>query len=166
MLLEQKERESIMNTTSKILTVGVITFILGLSMNNFALSKMPADFKVAVVDVPQIIKSSPQIASLKMEQQKKIEELVAFIENAKTNLNKEPNQAKKKTLEESYNKELNIKKDAIDEEYAKKISIIDKDIISIIKDAAKKADYDLVLTKSSVLDGGIDITNDIVKFLK
>ena len=151
---------------SKILTVGAVSFALGLSMNNFASSKIPGGFNVAVVDVQKIVQSSPQINALKVEQKNKLTDLVAFIENAKASLAKEPNEAKRKTLEEGYNKELNIKKDAIDKEYAKKLSNIDKDITSTIKEKAKSNNYDLVLTKNVVLVGGTDITAEITKGLK
>ena len=69
-------------------------------------------------------------------------------------------------MEDGYNKELNVRKDAIDKEYVQKISNIDKEITTLIKTRAKEANYDLILTKGSVLDGGVDITSEIVKELK
>lgn len=155
-----------MNKTSKILTVGALTFALGLSVNNFASSKVPANFNVAVVDVQKVVANSPQVNALKVEQKAKLSELTAFVEGAKTELAKEKDVKKQKALEEKYNKELNSKKSVIDQEYAKKLSAIDKSITDTIKTKATEANYDLVLAKSVVLVGGTDITNEITKALK
>lgn len=147
---------------SKLFAVTAFTVVL--SMNNFALAKN--DFKVAIVDIPQVVERSPQITALKVDRKNKMDDLGKFVETAKANLEKETNPAKKKSMEEGYNKELNSRKDALDKEYAKKLIDIDKDITKIIKAKAKSLGYDLVLTKSSVLDGGDDITSDVIKDFK
>ena len=158
--------------TSKILVVTAIA--LTLSMNNFAISKpvtksLPKSsvgLNVAVVDVQKIIESSPAINKLKTDRKNKIDDLASFVEKARADVAKEDNAAKKKTLEDNYNNELNTRKNNIDKEYAKKLSDIDKDITNIIQSKAKKSNFNLVLTKTSVLDGGTDITSVIVKELK
>lgn len=155
-----------MNKKVKFLTIGAVAFALGLSMNNFASSKVPANFNVAVVDVQKIVSSSAQVNTLKAEQKAKIDELVKFVEAAKADLAKEQNETKKKALEDKYNKELNAKKETIDKEYAKKLSTIDKDITDTIKNKANTENYDLVLSKSIVLVGGTDITNEIINAVK
>lgn len=153
---------------SKFLTITAIT--LALSMGNFASAALPTSnstgFRVAVVDIQKIVESSPQINALRVDRKNKIDELVKFVETARTAVSKETNEAKKKTLEESYNKELNAKKEVIDQDYAKKLSDIDKNITELIKVKAKAANYDLVLTKNTVLDGGDDITAEIIKGLR
>lgn len=161
-----KEEGNIMKKTSKILTITALALALGLSTNNFVSAKAHADFNVAVVDVQKIVESSPQINALKTEQGNKINGLAEFVEKARADVAKQTDDNKKKALEESYNKELNTRKQAIDQEFAKKLSEIDKSVTATIKAKAKAANYDLVLVKSSVLDGGTDITNEIVKSLK
>jgi len=153
-----------MRKISKILTIGAVTFALCLSVNNFASAKDSASFNVAVVDLQKIVVSSPQINALKVEEKKKMDDLVAFVEKANADLANEKNDVKKKAIEEGYNKELNIKKADIDKEYIKKMSEIDKNISDIIN--AKSVNYDLVLTKTSVIKGGVDITNEVIKALK
>jgi outer membrane protein len=154
--------------TSKILAITAITFAL--SMNNFAFSqettKDSANFSVAVVDIAKIVESSPEINALKVDRKNKIDDLQKFIENARADVTKETNATKKAALEDSYNKELNVRKDAIDKDFSKKMVDIDKNITALIKSKAQKAGYDLTLTKSSVLDGGTDITAEIIKGLK
>ena len=59
---------------------------------------------------------------------------------------------------------MNLRKETIDKAYVKKISDVDKSITALIK--TKASNYDLILTKSSVLNGGTDITNEIITGLK
>lgn len=160
--MKRKEKNSM--KTSRILTIAAVALSLGLPMNNFASAKGSAGFSVAVVDIQKVVANSPQVSALKTEQKNKLNDLVAFVEKAKADVNNEKDAVKKKALEESYNKELNVKKAAIDKETAKKLSDIDKSIKEIIK--AKSVNYDLVLPQSGVLEGGIDITNEIIKGLK
>ena len=52
----------------KMLPLTVIAFMLGLCATNFAMSGVPANYKVAVVDVSKVVSSSKQVATLKKEQ--------------------------------------------------------------------------------------------------
>ena len=151
-------------TASKILSIAALAIVLGLSTVNIASAKDNAGYSVAVVDVQKVVESSPQINALKTEHKNKIDDLTAFVESAKADLAKQTDAAKRKTLEDGYNKELNAKKTVLDNEFVKKLSEIDKQITASIK--AKSSSFDLVLAKSSVLNGGTDITNDIIKSLK
>ena len=152
---------------SKFLTIAAIA--LALTTNNYATAQAATsatEFKVAVVDIQKIVESSPEIAALKIDRKNKLDDLMKFVENARTAVSKETVDAKKKALEDSYNKELNVKKEAIDQDYAKKLTDIDKNITALIKAKAKEQSFNLVLTRNTVLDGGVDITEDIIKNLK
>lgn len=153
-----------MKKTTRFLAITAMAFALGLSVNNFASAKSATNFNVGVVDIQKVVANSPQMSALKTEQKNKITELNAFVENAKADVAKQTDVKKKKALEDGYNKELNARKDALDKEAVQKLSEIDKNIKDAIK--AKSADYDLVLLKSSVLEGGVDITNEVIKELK
>ena len=155
-----------MNGKVKILTVGAFAFILGLSMNNFASSSVPASYKVAVVDIAKVANSSHQLTQLKSDQKLKLENLTKFVEEARKNLADEKDPAKQKALEQKYSNELNSKKNTIDSEYSKKLFEIDKNVTSLIKTKATNDKYDLVLSKNAVIVGGTDITEQIVKLVK
>jgi len=163
-----QERKNIMKKTSKILTAVVISALLTITNLNSTkvFAKSSTNLNVAVVDVQKVVESSPQISALKTSRKNDMESLVKFAEVARADVTKETNESKKKTLEESYNKELNIKKVNFDKEYSQKLLDIDKNITSLIDKKAKSLGYDLVLTKTSVLDGGTDITNEILKIVK
>ena len=155
-----------MKNNLKFLTVSLVAFAIGLAAGNYAISDVPSNFKVAVVDVQKVVASSSQVKALKDEQKKKGQELAKFIETAKTNLDKEKDAKKKKTLEEKYNKEFQAKREAIAKNYETKLLDIDKNISSVIDKNAQANGYNLVLAKGVVLSGGTDITDAISKEVK
>lgn len=155
-----------MNNKLKFLVVGLSTFVIGLSVNNFAMSDVPPNIKIAVVDVSKVVNSSSQVAALKKEQQAKAQDIVNFVDKARKEVAATTDAKKKKTLEDKYNKELNAKKEAMDKNYAAKLNAIDNTIASKINDQAKAGSYDLVLAKGVVLYGGSDITDAVIKAVK
>ena len=150
----------------KFLSVALVAFGLGLVASNYAMSDVPSDFKVAVVDVQKVVTNSSQVKALQDEQKKKGQELSKFIETAKNNITKETDEKKKKALEEKYNKEFKAKREAIAKNYETKLLAIDKNISTVIDNNAKANGYNLVLAKGVVLSGGTDITDEISKAVK
>ena len=148
----------------KYFALGLSAFIIGMSVNNYAISNVPS--KIAVVDVQKVVASSAQVKALKADRDAKIKDLTTFVTNARAAVAKETNAAKKKELENKYNKELNAKRNAIQKDYAKKLANIDKSISSVVAQKAKAANYDIVLAKGVVLYGGTDITAEITKSVK
>lgn len=144
------------------LTLGA--FVIGMSVNNFAISNVPS--KIAVVDVQKVVASSSQVKTLKADREAKIKDLSNFVKTAREAVAKEPNATKKKTLEDKYNKELNVKRNAIQKDYTTKLAAIDKNISGVIAQKAKAASYDIVLAKGVVLYGGNDITAEVAKSVK
>ena len=142
-----------MNKKVKFLTVGLAAFVIGFAANNFAMSDVPANYKVAVVDIPQVVSSSAQVKNLKKEQQAKD---VAAVSD----------ETKKKDLETKYTKELQTKREKMEKEYLTKLSAIDDNISKTVETQAKEGGYNLVLAKGVVLHGGEDITQAVIKALK
>ncbi len=153
-----------MNNKFKFLAIGISAFVIGLSLNNIAVSGVPS--KIAVVDVSAVVNSSAQVQALKKEQQAKAKELVAFVEKARKDVAATTDVKKKQALEDKYNKELNAKRTAIDKNYATKLDAIDKAISAQISTQAKAGNYDVVLAKGVVLYGGTDITEAVKKAVK
>ena len=142
----------------KILTISLVAFVIGITAGNYAISDVPTNFKVAIVDVQKVVASSGQVKALKEEHKKKTQELTKFIDTAKTAIDKEKDTKKRQALENKYNKEFQEKRKAIAKNYETKLLAIDKN--------AKENGYDLVLAKGAVLSGGTDITNEIAKAVK
>jgi len=139
-------------------------FILGLSINNIAMSGITN--KVAVIDVNKVAQSCSQVQTLKKEHEQKISALQTFANNANKAINAEADKNKKKALQDKYTKELNTKKKAIQDDYTKKLKIIDNNINYAIQKKAKDGNYDLVLSKQMVVYGGDDITEQVVSAVK
>ena len=91
-----------MTNRVKLIMVAVASMAIGFSVNNFAMSNIPASFKVAVVDVQKVVSGSNQVKTLKEEQKKKIQELATYVQTAKANISNEKDATKKKSLEEKY----------------------------------------------------------------
>lgn len=155
-----------MNKKFKLLAVTAAAFAIGFSVNNFAMSDVPSNFNVAVVDVQKVVGSSAQVKALKKEQQDKTQEVITYIDKARKDVAAVTDEKKKKELEEKYNKELLSKRESLEKEYAKKLAAIDKSISATIESQAKAGNYDLVLAKGVVLYGGKDITSEVIKAVK
>ncbi len=153
-----------MNKKMKFVLVGLSTFVIGLTLGNFAMSDVPS--KIAVVDVPSVVSASSQVKALKKDQEAKTKEIVAFIEKARKDVAATTDVKKKQALEDKYNKELASKKAAMDKNYATKLSAIDTAISKQIEAQAKAGGYDIVLAKGAVLYGGSDITEAVKKAVK
>lgn len=149
----------------KFLAGTTIAFIMGISAN-YALSVVPTTFNIAVVDVQKVVSESSQVASLKDEQKTKTQEIIKFVENAKKDVEKETNKAKKKALEDKYNAQLNEMKKSMDNNYKEKLTAIDSNISKVIQKTAQENGYNIVLAKTIVLYGGTDITKEIEKAVK
>ena len=129
-------------------------------------SDIPANYKVAVVDVNAVVSKSAQVQALKKEQQTKLQELQKWLNNARTDVAKQSTDENKQKLAKKYDAEFAKKQEAIKKNYATKLQAIDKSITATIATEAKAKNYNLVLSKGMVLYGGDDITASISKVVK
>lgn len=155
-----------MNKNMKFLTVALCAFTLVAIASNFARTETKIGIRVAVVDVQQVINTSTQVNALKQAQQKKFQELATFVESAKKDVLDQKDLNKRQALEEHYNKELNVKKNNLDKDYAAKLAAMDKTINAAIAEQAKVKNYDLVFPKGLVLYGADDITESVTQAVK
>ncbi len=142
----------------------IMMFFVGYHINDAAVS-LPK-YKVAVVDVPTIMSKSPEVMSLKVSQDKKMEELNTLISKAQNEIVNEPDRNKAIQKEAAYRKQIETKKKVMEDEYNSKITKISLNIRSLISNEAKKTNYNLVLPTGMVISGGEDITEEIVKKMK
>ncbi len=142
----------------------VLVFFVGYNMNDVAVS-FPR-YKVAVIDVPEVLSKSSEIQALKRSQNKEMEELNTLISKAQNELLNEHDRTKLIQKESVYRQQIEAKKQTMDKEYNSKLAKINDNIKSLISREAKKSNYNLVLPTGIVLSGGDDITDDIVKHIK
>ena len=151
-----------MNNYVKALTFGCAAFVIGMGVNNLAMSDALGNCnKVAVVDVQQVVAASSQVNDLKKENQAKTNEIINFIEKARKDVAATTDADKKKALEEKYSKELNTKREAYGLEYNNKMMAIQNNILNAVAEQARANNYDIVLAKDVVLYGGDDITESL-----
>ena len=136
-------------------------FIGGYTMNDVAIS-LPR-YKVAVVDVTKVMEQSKDIKNLKASQDKQLKELQTLISKAQNEIANTPDRDKAVELQLNYGKQIETKRNSIDEEYSKKIVQITSHIKNMISTQAKKTDYNLVLPTGMVISGGEDITENVIK---
>jgi len=136
-------------------------FIGGYTMNDVAIS-LPR-YKVAVVDITKVMEQSKDIKNLKASQDKQLKELETLISKAQNEIANTQDQHKAIELQINYGKQIETKRNAIDEDYSKKIVQITSNIKNLISNQAKKTDYNLVLPTGMVISGGEDITDNVIK---
>ena len=150
----------------KLLSIAIFAFIIGFSANNFAVSDVPSNFKVAVVNIPKVVDASSKVKALKDENTRKNNEFIKYVSTANAAVEKEKDEKKKAALQAKYDKEIKAKIEANTKAYQASLAEIDKNISNIITADAKAKGYNLVLAKSSVLMGGDDISDAIVLKVK
>ena len=92
-----------------------------------------------------------------------MKELETLISKAQNEIVNTHDQNKARQLQANYSKEIETKRNAIDEEYSKKIVQITSNIKNFITNQAQKTDYNLVLPSGMVISGGDDITENVIK---
>lgn len=134
----------------------------------FAAFCMPAFAidKIAFVDVQKVVNSSAQVKALRNEQNAKRKEMAEFLKKAGSEIKAQTDDKKRQALTQKYDKELKAKQEANAKAYKTKLIAIDKSISGTINAQAKAMGYDLVLVKGSVLYGGDDITDAVIKAVK
>ena len=164
----------------KIFTVAVLSlFVLGVtpkvnaanifgvnSNSSAASAQVPAGYRVAVVDVNAVVSKSNQVQALKKEQEAELKKLQEWLNTVRADVEKQQTKEGKEKLLKKYNEDFAKKQETIKKNYATKLQAIDQSISKTISDQAKAQNYNLILSKSSVLFGGDDITASIIKVVK
>ncbi len=159
----------------QILTLAIMAAAIttGLGFNQAAISAeaeaakaVPAGYKVAIVDVAQVVAASKEVQALRKEQEAKMLELQKWLEKVRADVQKQSSEENKQKLIKKYDAEFAKKQEAIKKNYASKLTSIDKNISDVINKTAKAKGYDLILSKGVVLYGGEDITKEIEKSVK
>lgn len=126
----------------------------------------PEPQKIAVVDIQKVVSASAQVKALKASQEAKNKELAAFIKKAQEDVNKQTDVNKKKSLAESYEKQLKTKREANIKDYTTKLKAADANITAQIGKKATELGYTMVIPKSTVIWGGDDITETVLKGIR
>ena len=143
-----------------------VAVVLGVSINNIALSNTTTTMKVGVVDLSQLITNSASVKALKNTHERQLSEIEKTLEQARVEISNETNPEKIAQLEEKYRKDVSDKKFQMDKSYNDKLLELDKSIKAQVAQKAKELNYTIVLPKNLVLYGGEDITAKLAKDIK
>lgn len=144
----------------------VIALIFGIGGGLVLAQGQTKEFTFAVVDVPKVVAASSKVNALKAEEAIKVQELQNFIQKAQKEADEEKDEEKKRELLQQYEKEILIKKQEIEQDYAQKLAQIDAEITKIITDEAERNKINVVVAKSNVIYGGVNITEAVVNLVK
>lgn len=142
----------------------VLVFCVGYNLNDTAISFQK--YRVAVVDVSQLLSNSPEVQELKRIQDKETEELNTLISKAQNEILNESDKNVILQKEAEYRQQIEAKRTNMDKKYSLKLEEINKKIRGVISEEAKKENYNLVLPVGMVISGGDDITENVVKVMK
>ena len=129
-----------------------------------AMSGKAANF--AVVDVQRVVMSSKDLVALNSERNAQIQNLRKMADEANAEINKEKKEDAKKKLSEKHLAEINAKKAAYDKEYAAALQASDQKLNGIINSVAEKEGLKVIFSKSSLVNGGVDITDAVIEQLR
>ena len=163
-MVRRKKGLGIMKNNIWFVIACVLVFCVGYNLNDVAIS-FPR-YKVAVIDISEVMSKSTELQELKRAQDKDMEELNILISKAQNELINEQNRTKFLQKEADYRKQIEAKRKDIDKKYATKLVKINDNIKNLIVNEAKRASYNLVLPTGMVISGGEDITELVVKNMK
>ena len=87
-------------------------------------------------------------------------------DEANEKIKAEADEEKKKKLSEQYLSEINSKKESYDKVYASALQASDDKLNNVINSVAEKEGLKVVFNKSSLVQGGIDITDSVIELVK
>lgn len=119
--------------------------------------------RFAVVDVQRVVMASKDLVALNNERNTQIQSLRKMADEANEQINKEKKEDDKKKLSEKFLNQINAKKAEYDKEYAAALQASDQKLNGIINAVAEKEGLKVILNKSSVVNGGVDITAAVIE---
>ncbi len=141
----------------------VLAFVIGFSVHKNCTVSAP--FNIAVVNVKQVVSQSQKLMLIRKENDKKLKELSKWLDGVEKDIGSEKDKKKREKLASQYKKLAKEKEDLIKQDYNKKIQEIDVEITSLINEVATEAQCEVILDKNLVVNGGKDITADVIKKL-
>ncbi len=121
--------------------------------------------KYASVDLDKVLRSYTTTAKINADLQKEEADIRVFVLDAQKRVVSAKTDAEKKSLEDKYNKELQVKVDALQKKKVDALRTIEADVKAAIDKVGKSGAYSLILTNNNALYGTVDISDQIIKVL-
>ncbi len=121
--------------------------------------------KYASVDLDKVLRSYTTTARINADLQKEEADIRVFVLDAQKRVVSAKTDAEKKSLEDRFNKELQVKVDALQKKKVDALRAIEADVKAAIDKVGKSGAYSLILTSNNTLYGTVDISDQIIKIL-
>lgn len=122
--------------------------------------------RFAVVDFQQVVVASKDVAALREEREKQVQDLRKMADEANAKITAEKDEAKKKAVSEQYLAQINARKAEYDKLYASSLQASDKKLNEVVREVADKKGLKAVFSKAALVDGGVDITDAVINKVK
>lgn len=129
------------------------------------INKKMLQSQIAVADLSYIVSQSDKLTTIRKENEKKLIELSNWLDDVEQEIQDEKDFEKQKKLAVQYKKIAQEKQNIVKNEYANKIKEVEKEISDTIQKTAFELGCDIIFTKQVVINGGRDITLDVLKQL-
>ena len=120
--------------------------------------------EMAVVDVSKIVSNYSKAQDVSMDLKVKEAELKTMVAEAEKSI-KSANVSEQKGLEEKYKNVLAEKQALYRQQYEQQLQSVETDIEDAIKTVSQSKNIKIVLNKNSVVYGGDDLTEEVLKAL-
>ncbi len=155
------------NTNTKTVIISSVVAVIIAVAASFGFCKTCCkQNELGVVDLQRVVSVSKDVAALRTNREAQVKELQKMADDANKEIDKIKDENEKKAATEKYLAEIQVKKNEFDNAYATELQASDKKIQNIIDSVAEKKNLSVVLNKSSVVSGGIDITEAVVDLVK
>ena len=121
--------------------------------------------KYASVELDKVLRSYTTTARINADLQKEEADIRVFVLDAQKRVVSAKTDAEKKSLEDRFNKELQVKVDALQKKKVDALRAIEADVKAAIDKVGKSGAYSLILTSNNTLYGTVDISDQIIKIL-
>jgi Skp family chaperone for outer membrane proteins len=115
-----------------------------------------------IVDLDKIRDNYTVAQELTADLKVKESDLQKFIMDAQKQIQEAKTPVEKKNLEDKLGEQFNVKRNAYAKDQTAKWSKIEDTVISTIKAVSASKKFDMVLNKQVVIDGGYDITDEVI----
>ena len=121
---------------------------------------------IAVVNLEQILEQSPKLNAIRKDNEVKLNELTQWIDEVNKEIDAETDTVNHQKLANQYRKLTSEKEKVIKQEYNNRLKEVDAEITALIDKVAKEHGCNVVFANTSMVTGGKDITDDVIKELK
>jgi len=148
------------NNKAKLITALILVFLFG-----WLLRGCFAD-KIAYINLQQVVANSRELSAIQVDYAQKQKDFNNWLQQANKDIDKEKQKAKKESIAKEYQEMAHKKEVALRAEYNQRFSKVDRKLRRIMRRAARSHGCNIIMSNTSVVYGGTDITAQVIKAVK